>query len=136
MSTLRALPSKPSYEQIGRWVVDTCRLFGTSIATAHKVAGAFIEQLEIDRASPPTKRDGLNRPYRSVDWTTFVRGDGQPRGVGRVSLSCGHDVPTNEAHLRSRQVEAWCSRCPRNERDYAVCDDIGVDCPEHGRQTS
>lgn len=135
MTVPRTLPAAPSDAQIAQWVVDTCTLFGTSALTAHKVAVLFVERLEIDRASTPPQRDAFGRPLRIVDWTTFVRDAGHSRGVGRVSLSCGHDVPTNEAHIRSRRAAVWCEHCFRNVHDCAVCDDIGADCPDHGRQT-
>lgn len=32
-----------------KWVVETCLTFGTSVSTAYKVAGLFVEGLERDR---------------------------------------------------------------------------------------
>lgn len=32
-------------EQLAKWVVDTCLLFGTTVATAHRVAAIFVEAL-------------------------------------------------------------------------------------------
>lgn len=33
-------------EEIGDWVYQTCLIFGTHPATAHKVAGFFVEGLQ------------------------------------------------------------------------------------------
>lgn len=35
-------------DAIGRWVIDTCRLFGAEMRTALLVASAFIAQLDHD----------------------------------------------------------------------------------------
>jgi len=39
----------PPLDVWAAWVFDTCRLFGASLSTAHKVAGEFVAGLERDR---------------------------------------------------------------------------------------
>lgn len=35
-----------SLEEVARWVVDICLMFGASVSTAHQVAATFIKGLE------------------------------------------------------------------------------------------
>lgn len=46
-------------EAIGRWVVDTCLLFGAEMRTALLVGAAFVEQLDLDAKRAAASR---NRP--------------------------------------------------------------------------
>lgn len=52
-----------SDEEIGKWVVDTCLLYGAGITTALRVALIFVESLQEDRAWPSIESEtpsGLN----------------------------------------------------------------------------
>lgn len=40
-------------KSIAEWLVNTCLLFGSTVGTAYKVAGLFIEGIEIE---PPPRQ--------------------------------------------------------------------------------